>query len=84
MSRLVTLYEEGAITEKRRIISSIFPEKLVFDGSTYRTKRLNEAVRLICLLDDRFRQIPNRKSVADERLSGLVALPRLRIIFITN
>ena len=32
---------------KRHIVDSIFPDKLVFDGSSYRTARVNEAVRII-------------------------------------
>ena len=38
------LYKDGDVKKKRQIIGSIFPEKLVFDGSHYRTARLNEAV----------------------------------------
>ncbi|HEY9260119.1 recombinase family protein [Chitinophaga sp.] len=40
------LYKDGDVKKKRQIIGSIFPEKLVFDGSHYRTARLNEAVKL--------------------------------------
>lgn len=79
ISRLDTLYEEGAITEKRRIISSIYPEKLTFDGFQYRTKRLNEAIRLICTLDADFHQIKNEKNNDCSRLSRLVAPPRIEL-----
>lgn len=41
---LEQLYKDGDVKKKRQIIGSIFPEKLVFDGSHYRTARLNEAV----------------------------------------
>ena len=34
---------ESDVELRRRIISSIFPEKLTFDGFEYRTARLNEA-----------------------------------------
>jgi DNA invertase Pin-like site-specific DNA recombinase len=37
LSRIDTLYEEGTVSQKRQIISSIFPEKLTFDGFQYRT-----------------------------------------------
>jgi hypothetical protein len=47
LSCLDVLYEESDINDKRQIISSIYPENLTFDGERYRTKRLNEAVRLI-------------------------------------
>ncbi|GAA0524752.1 recombinase family protein [Chitinophaga japonensis] len=56
VSKLDCLFEEGTIVEKREIVSSIYPEKLTFDGFNYRTPRLNEAVRLICAMDAAFRQ----------------------------
>lgn len=51
LGRLDHLYTEGDIKRKRAIIGSIYPEKLTFDGLQYRTTRINEAVRLIYLLD---------------------------------
>ena len=50
-SNLDQLYIQSDIIRKREIISSIFPEKLIFDGFNYRTTRLNEAVQLIYKLD---------------------------------
>ena len=44
-------YESGEIDRKREIISSMYPEKLSFDGFTFRTSRINEAVRIIYTLD---------------------------------
>lgn len=35
-------------TSKQRIVSSIFPEKLVFENGDYRTPKLNEAIELLC------------------------------------
>src|SRR5690606_16040103 len=35
------MYSEGGVQTKRAIIGSIFPEKLEFDGKTYRTTRMN-------------------------------------------
>ena len=49
--KLDYLFNKGDITQKRNIIGSIFPENLIFDGEGYRTARLNEAVRLIYLID---------------------------------
>lgn len=53
LSQLDVLYIEGTVTQKRKIISSMFPEKLTFDGFQYRTNRVNEAINLICLIDKR-------------------------------
>jgi len=44
-------YENGTVYQKRKIIGSIFPEKLTFDGSGFRTTRINEAVSLLCLIN---------------------------------
>lgn len=33
------LYKDGDVKKKLQIIGSIFPEKLVFDGTHYRTAR---------------------------------------------
>jgi site-specific DNA recombinase len=52
--RLSEIYENGSIIEKRRVIGSVYPEKLTFDGDQLRTTRVNEAVRLIYTLDKGF------------------------------
>jgi site-specific DNA recombinase len=71
---LDVLYEEGTLAQKRQIVGSIYPEKLVFDGFQYRTTRLNEAVRLIYTLDKGFSEIKNRKGSKKMHLSGEVAV----------
>jgi hypothetical protein len=38
----------GNLTVKQRIVSSIFPEKLVFENKAYRTPKVNSAVGLLC------------------------------------
>jgi site-specific DNA recombinase len=56
-TRLEKSYLEGSIQKKRQIIGSIFSEKLSFDKSKGRTGRVNEAVRLIYMLDKGFSEI---------------------------
>jgi site-specific DNA recombinase len=51
LSCLNTTHLEADTTIKRSIIGSIYPEKLCFDGSAYRTARVNRAVHLICLIN---------------------------------
>ncbi len=53
ISRLDSLYENGNVIQKRKIIGSIFPEKLTFDGSQFRTTRINEALEYILLIDNK-------------------------------
>lgn len=52
--RLDVIYEMGDIEKKRKVISSIFPEKLSFSESGDRTGRVNEAVNLIYTLGKGF------------------------------
>ena len=41
------LYEAVDTEKKREIISSMYPEKLTFDGCVLRTNRINEVARMI-------------------------------------
>lgn len=50
LSKLYILYKNGNVLQKRKIIGSMFPEKLEFDGSKVRTVRLNQAIELISLI----------------------------------
>jgi site-specific DNA recombinase len=49
--KLDYIYEDGQIDRKRTVISSMYPEKLTFDGDRLRTNRINEAARIIYTLD---------------------------------
>ena len=73
LSHLDVLYTEATVTKKREIISSIFPEKLCFDGIEYRTFRVNEAARLIYQINNELGETKNRKGDAILHLSGWVA-----------
>lgn len=46
LSRLQIAYSEGDTTVKRSIIGSIYPAKPCFDGTDYRTAKINEARNL--------------------------------------
>ena len=62
-------YEKADIKGKRQIIGSIYPEKIVFEGNTYRTARLNEAVSLIYKLGKAFSQKKNGQTSTKTDLS---------------
>ncbi len=68
ISQLDVLYTEGTVTQKRKIISSMFSEKLTFDGFQYRTTRVNEAIRLMCLID---RKVGGKKNGTNLTFSDL-------------
>ena len=77
---LKSLYEGGTVSQKRQIISSIYPEKLTFDGFQYRTLRLNEVIRLIYTLDKGFGEIKNRRSNKNLCLSSWVVPTRIELV----
>lgn len=67
------LYSEGEIQTKRAIIGSIFPEKLEFDGKTYRTARINIIANYIFQINNGLLQNKNRTNENKFHLSCLVA-----------
>jgi hypothetical protein len=70
--------------EKRDIIGSIYPEKLSFDGEHYRTDRINEAVRQICLIETELQECKNGTSEENFdlcRLAGLTIQFSNRFLF---
>ena len=78
LCKLDVLYQEGTVAQKRQIIGSIYPEKLVFDRFGYRTARLNEALRLIYALGNGLEEIKNRKDLGISGLSGEVVPPGIK------
>src|SRR5690606_8958019 len=71
------LYREGGISTKRAVIGSIFPEKLEFDGKSYRTARMNVIANHIFQVNN---GLPLKKNGTNENifhLSCLVAPPGL-------
>ncbi|WP_394767130.1 recombinase family protein [Ferruginibacter sp.] len=80
LSSLDILYAKGSVKQKRQIISSIYPEKLSFDGFQYRTLRLNEAVRLIYTLGKGSTETKNRKKDEISPVSGEVVPTRIELV----
>ncbi len=75
LSNLAAIYMEGDNIQKRKLISSIFPEKLVFDGERFRTKRLNKVIELIFNADKGFDENKNGQTEKIIDLSTSVARP---------
>src|SRR5690606_23367790 len=72
LSQLDILYNSGEVETQRKIIGSIFPEKLVFTGDAYRTTRVNYAVQLIYSMDKAFVEKENGTSLSILDLSHQV------------
>ncbi len=75
LSHLDILYTKADVTGKRQIISSIYPEKLCFDGLQYRTPCINEAASLIYKINNELRAKKDRKGYDISHLSGWVERP---------
>ena len=73
--KLEYLYETADIEKKREIISSMYPEKMTFDGFSVPTNRINEVARLIYCLDLGFSESKNRTNQNSSSLSCQVVLP---------
>ena len=67
--KLDSVYETGDIEKKREIISSMYPEKMTFDGFSVRTNRINEVARLIYSMDVGSIENKNRTSGNNSSLS---------------
>ena len=60
-------YTNSAIMQKKKLISSIFPEKIEFDGIKCRTPRINDLLRYILQID---KELPvNKKGQISKNLS---------------
>ena len=67
------MYSEGEINTRRAIIGSIFPEKLEFDGRTYRTARMNVIANYIFQINNGLEQNKKRRNDSKNHFSCLVA-----------
>jgi site-specific DNA recombinase len=79
MSDLKSHYAKSGIREKQQIISSIFPEKFVFDGKKCRTTRINDVLRVILQI---YSDLCDKKSgqfFKNIELSTLVESPRIEL-----
>ena len=74
LTRLDILYEEVDTKRKREMTGPMYPEKLTFDGISYRTFMLNETVRLIYKPGEVFNENEKGKTSKKIDLFSLVGL----------
>ena len=72
-------YTNSTALRKRKIISSIIPEKFSFDESGYRTPKVNEAAQLIYQINNELRLDKNRKSDYKNHPSCVVVPARIEL-----
>ena len=70
-------YTNSAITHKKKLISSIFPEKIEFDGKKCRTTRINDVLRYILQIDKELGENKKGQISKNMSLSRVVETPRL-------
>ena len=75
------LYENGNNAVQRKIVGSIFPEKVIFDGIDYRTVRESEPLRLIYSIDGSFSKIKTGQNDQKIELSRMVAGTGIEPVF---
>ena len=72
---LPVYYQTASLSTKQRIISSIYPEKLVYENRTYRTPAINEAVRIISKPEAAFSGLEEGQVSKNGDLSNWVVRP---------
>ena len=72
LNKLGKLYDDADLINKQRIVSSTFPEKLIFDGKNSRTPSLNEVLHLALAADKGFRRQKTGQLSENLEISGLV------------
>ena len=76
---LPIIYQKADIEKKRKLISSMYPENLTFDGELHRTNRLNEAIRVFNTVKPIFEAKKKDKSAKKADLSSMVAGSRIEL-----
>ncbi|WP_183573873.1 recombinase family protein [Mucilaginibacter sp. X5P1] len=59
LENIDSIYVKADIVKKREIIGSMFPEKIVFDGTKHRTGKTNEAIALSHLINSKLKDKKN-------------------------
>lgn len=66
LTNLSEIYLNSEIEVKRKIIGSMFPQKISFDGMNYRTPKINEALSVISLINKQL-SVNKKKDVVDNQ-----------------
>jgi site-specific DNA recombinase len=72
MSNLPHYYSNATLDGKQKMLGLIFPEKLVFENSTYRTTQPNEILTLLCTSNKDLKENKKGQEVNNNNLSFMV------------
>jgi site-specific DNA recombinase len=67
-------YKSANILEKRKLIGSMYPKNLCFDGREHRTPYLSEPLSLILQINRQLQGIKKGEKLSFDNLSPLVAV----------
>ena len=69
LKNLSSYYDSATTSGKRKMIGSIFPEKLIFDHHTYRTPQINEVLEILTSNITKLGEIKKEKAAISRSLS---------------
>ena len=81
LSNLSYYYNQSNLENKQKMIGLIFPEKLVFTNSSYRTTKPNELLTLMCNNINDLGVVKTKKTSNNESLSLMVARTGIEPVF---
>jgi site-specific DNA recombinase len=81
LSNLSYYYNQSNLENKQKMIGLIFPEKLVFSNSSYRTTKPNELLTLMCNNINELGVVKTKKTSNNESLSLVVARTGIEPVF---
>ena len=71
--------KDAPVKTKCKILSSMFPQKIEFDGEKYRTPSYNQVLDLIFHETNKLRGYGENKSAKSEAVSHSVPRPRIEL-----
>ena len=74
LSNLHTTYFESTVEIKQKILGSIFPGKLIFNGKNYRTAKMNEVIFLMTSNNKHLERGIKKQTAKNSDLSNLAPL----------
>ncbi len=80
LSQIDVMFEDADVVKRREIVSSIFQEKICFDGMQYRTLSVNPVAEAIFLINNKLYSLKNRKDDDFSCLSGWVVPTRIELV----
>lgn len=81
LSNLYDHYNQADLANKQKMIGLIFPEKLIFSNSSYRTTEPNELLTLLCNNINELEDVKKKKASKNESLSLMVVRTGIEPVF---